>query len=165
MTSASEAGFEEVEGIVVAADPVSGSSYLLERSLAKLIDLIIACALYSFHPAIGPIAGIVYILISDGLMNGRSVGKRIIGLRVVRLDNPELPCDFKRSLVRNAMFAGLLVWYLVTSWIPYLGIVLASLAWAAVIAVEMLLIYAEEDGIRFGDQIAGTKVVKGAKLA
>lgn len=160
MTSASEAGVDEIGGVVVAADPPSGDNYLLERSLAKLIDLIISGALYSFHPALGPIAAVVYILISDGLMSGRSIGKRIIGLRVIVNDESEAPCDFKRSLVRNAMFACLIIWHLVMSWIPYLGIVLASLAWAAVIVVEMLLIYAEEDGIRFGDQIAGTKVVK-----
>ena len=131
---------------------------VLERFLAKFIDFLVMGAFFVFPAIIGPLAGITYILISDGLMGGHSIGKRIVGIRAVAMDTRE-PCDFKRSIIRNSPFAILIiVWYIV-SWIPYLGKVLFLAATLAVIGFEMLLIYTDERGARFGDRLAETVVI------
>jgi len=139
----------------------SGPAFLkadiLERFIAKLIDFLIVGALFVFPTAVGPLAGITYILISDGLKGGRSVGKRIIGLKVLSAENSSA-CDFKKSIIRNGDFGAIILWYILIGWVPYAGKLLAVIVWIAVIAIEMLLIYTDEMGSRFGDRIAGTIV-------
>ena len=105
----------------------------------------------------GPISAALYILISDGLSGGHSIGKRLVGLRVVEAEDERTLCDLKNSIIRNSIFAALIAFYLAMRLLPYFGMVLASLAWIALIAVEMLLIY--NDGQRLGDRMAGTKVL------
>lgn len=133
---------------------------VLERFLAKLIDALIVGALFAFPTFVGVLAGLTYILISDGLKDGRSIGKRIIGLKVVFLSaEGETPCDFKQSIIRNSPFALIIVWYMVVGWIPYLGKILGVAGALAVAGIEMALIYTDERGSRFGDRIANTQVV------
>ncbi len=139
-----------------AWDEESIKADILERFLAKLIDFLIVGALFAFPTIVGPLAGLTYILISDGLKGGQSVGKRIIGLKV--LSGPDsVPCDFRKSIIRNGDFGAMLLWYIIVGWIPYVGKLLTALVWMAIVALELLLIYAE--GARFGDRIAGTTVV------
>lgn len=133
--------------------------YFLERFLAKFIDFLIVGAFFAFPTAVGPMAGITYILISDGLKGGASVGKRLIGLKVVSSYDEKKPCDFKSSIIRNSVFGALIIWYLIVGWIPYIGKLFVAIVWAVVIAVEALLIYADESGARFGDRLAKTRVV------
>lgn len=132
---------------------------ILERFLAKLIDMLIVGALCAFPSAVGPVAGATYILISDGLKGGQSIGKRIIGLRVISVENPETPGDFKASILRNAVFGLLIGLWFAIGWIPYIGKAIVVVCWAAVVAVEMILIYTDDTGSRFGDRIAGSLVV------
>ncbi|MBI1912096.1 MAG: RDD family protein [Deltaproteobacteria bacterium] len=131
---------------------------VLERFLAKLIDFLIVGAFFAFPTFIGPLAGTTYILISDGLLNGQSLGKRVIGLRVVSMVTG-MPCDFKQSIIRNAIFGVLIAIYFILGWIPYLGKLLVFAAWSVVVGVEMILVYTDELGSRFGDRIAGTHVM------
>ncbi len=56
---------------------------LLLRAIAKTLDFIIIAAAAEVIPKAGFFAGLAYLLIGDGLFDGRSVGKKIIGLRVV----------------------------------------------------------------------------------
>ncbi len=131
---------------------------ILERFLAKLIDFLIVGALFVFPTLVGPLAGLTYLLISDGLKGGQSVGKRIIGLKV-RSAVDYLPCDFRKSIIRNGDFGAMLLWYMLIGWIPCAGKLLTALVWIAVVAIEILLIYTDDAGSRFGDRIAGTTVV------
>jgi uncharacterized RDD family membrane protein YckC len=133
---------------------------LLERSLAKLIDFIIAWALFYFPFPVGPIAAITYLLIVDGLKGGNSPGKRIIGLKVISLARQGAPCDFRESILRNLPFGVLILAYLIIGWIPYAGPLTVVLVALAVIAFEVMLVYNDEKGIRFGDRIADTMVVE-----
>ncbi len=132
---------------------------ILERFLAKLIDFLIAGAFFAFPSVVGPLAGVTYILISDGLRGGSSLGKRVIGLRVVMLADGGAPCDFKTSIIRNSVFGIALASFILIGWIPYLGKPLAFILLAAAVVAEMALIYTDESGSRFGDRIAGTMVV------
>lgn len=132
---------------------------ILERFLAKLIDFLIAGAFFAFPSVVGPLAGVTYILISDGLKGGGSLGKRIIGLRVVILADGGTPCDFKTSIIRNSVFGAALASFILIGWIPYLGKLLAFVLLAATVVAEAILIYTDDSGSRFGDRIAGTMVV------
>ncbi|MBI5563135.1 MAG: RDD family protein [Deltaproteobacteria bacterium] len=130
----------------------------LERLIAKFIDLLVVGAFFAFPSFIGVLAGATYILISDGLYDGRSIGKKIIGLKVV-LDGAS-PCDFRRSIIRNAEFALVILVYVVIGWIPYAGKPIAALLALAVAVVEIALMVTDDGaGARFGDRIAGTGVV------
>lgn len=143
--------------------PALRKAPVLDRFIAKLIDLLIMGAFFAFPTAIGPLAGTTYILISDGLKHGQSLGKRLIGLQAVSISTRQA-CDFKQSIIRNAVFGLLIGVYFILGWIPYVGKVLVFLAWAAVTAIEMILVYADENGARFGDRIAGTMVVDARDL-
>ncbi len=133
--------------------------YFYERFIAKFIDFLIMAGLASVPSVIGPLAGMTYILISDGLMGGQSIGKKIIGYRAVSADDRDAPCDFRMSIIRNSPFALLAGWYYLIKWIPYLGPLLAVIAWLAFLFLEVVLIYTDEESARFGDRIARTRVV------
>lgn len=133
---------------------------LLERFIAKFIDCLIVGAFFAFPSFVGILAGATYILISDGLYDGRSVGKRIIGLKTVLIEDGTTPCDFRRSIIRNAEFGALIFLYISLSWIPYAGKLIVVAASLAVAALEIGLIVTDEaSGARFGDRIAETMVV------
>jgi uncharacterized RDD family membrane protein YckC len=70
---------------------------LTKRIIAAFIDGAIVSLL---APVL--LAGFVYHLIKDGLFDGRSVGKKVMGLRVVNVDTGQ-PCDFKASAVRHGL--------------------------------------------------------------
>jgi len=76
---------------------------------------------------------IIYTLISDGLFpTGQSIGKKIMGLYVVRNDNEE-PCGIIRSIFRNMTY--------------FLGV------------IDLIFLVFRKDKRRLGDLIANTKVV------
>lgn len=134
----------------------------LERFLAKFVDFLIAGAFFAFPTFVGPLAALTYILISDGIRGGQSLGKRVIGLRAVVAETGE-PCDFKRSIIRNSPFALLIVFWFLVGWIPYLGKLLFLAAALVVGAFELVLVYTDERGARFGDRVAGTVVTVSKK--
>ncbi|MEE9614498.1 MAG: RDD family protein [Thermodesulfobacteriota bacterium] len=157
---------EREEAVEEGAEPIPyPKADLVDRFLAKFIDFLVAGALFVFPSFVGPLAGVTYILICDGLRGGGagrgggSFGKRIVGLRVVSLVREGRSCDFKESIIRNSVFAAFVAAYILLGWIPYIGKLLAFLAGMAIVATEMALVYSDDKGIRFGDSIADTMVV------
>jgi uncharacterized RDD family membrane protein YckC len=142
-----------------AAETTFEKAGLLERYVAKLVDVLIAGALFFLPPPVGPAAAITYLLISDGLKNGPSPGKRLAGLRVVSLARDGAACDFRESILRNLPLGLLVLAYIVIGWIPYIGTFSVVLVALAVVAYESMIVYNDERGIRFGDRIADTMVV------
>lgn len=129
---------------------MSTGTNLLSRTAAKGVDFILVFAIMEALPSAGWLAGVLYILISDGLMGGQSLGKKLTGLRVV---GPEgRPCDIKNSILRNAA--------------PGLGIFLFRiplLGWLLLIALvgfEFITLMGSPEGRRFGDELAGTSVIE-----
>jgi uncharacterized RDD family membrane protein YckC len=123
---------------------------LLLRAIAKTLDFIIIAAAAEVIPKAGFFAGLAYLLIGDGLFDGRSVGKKIIGLRVVSEDTGK-PCSFRDSILRNSIFG---IGYLLYK-IPWFG-------WIFIVIVtvfEFVILLGSKDGSRIGDEIAKTKVV------
>ncbi len=128
---------------------------VLNRFIAKLIDLLIVAAADKLVPPVGFLAGLAYILVADGFAGGRSVGKRLIGLQTI-LPRTREAAGFKESIVRNLPF-GLA--YLMLE-IPYIGWAMSM----AMLSVEGLLIIGNGRGRRLGDEIARTQVLDAGRL-
>lgn len=122
---------------------------LLHRVIAKFVDLLIAAALAQLLPPVGWIAAGAYLLLADGLWQGQSLGKRLIGLQV-RVESR--PGRYRESIVRNT---PIVLGYLCLG-IPYAGWLLA----AAILVGEGLLLLGSPQGQRLGDLMASTTVVE-----
>ncbi len=129
---------------------------VLNRGIAKLIDLLIVAAAGQIIVPVGFLGGLAYILIADGFAGGRSIGKRLIGLQTVLPDRREA-VGFRESIIRNLPFAVAQLAFA----IPYVGWLVAG----AIIAFEAVLILGNEQGRRLGDEVAGTQVLDAGRLA
>lgn len=127
---------------------------LLLRVFAKILDGILIAAMAEVVPKAGFYAGLSYLLISDGLFDGRSIGKFLIGLRVVTVPGNE-PCSMKESILRNApLGVGVLLYKL--PWIGWIFLVIVS-------AIEFLILLGSSTGMRLGDELAKTTVIEAAR--
>lgn len=134
----------------------------LERFVARLIDFIIVVALFEIVPKIGYFTGLAYLLIADGLFKGRSIGKMLIGIKVVVNNdiNTAAGCGFKESIFRNLPFAvGYLLFGLLKG-IPLIGWILSLVVITVIPVFEFLVMTGSEMGMRLGDEIAKTRVVE-----
>ncbi len=128
---------------------------LLNRFLAKFIDFLVIGALAKVVVfPVGSLAALTYAFIADGLFDGRSLGKKLIGLRVLNLKTGK-PCSFKDSIFRNIPI-GITVMFAL---IPILGWILLVTVGLVMILFESYLIYTDIGGIRIGDIFADTQVV------
>lgn len=124
---------------------------VLHRLIAKFIDVLIVALLYEFSSRIGFIAGMMYLLIADGFFQGKSIGKWLIGLQT-HVPARRSVCTFRESIIRNFPLAVGYFLFL----IPYLG----WLFTVAILAFECLLMVGNGQGMRIGDEMAGTQVLE-----
>ena len=123
---------------------------LLVRTVAKILDFIIIAAAAEIVPKAGFFAGLTYLLIGDGLFDGRSLGKKLAGLRVLSAGSYR-SCTFRDSILRNSLFA---VGYLVTKvfWVGWILIIIIA-------GLEFIVVLGSKDKMRIGDEIAKTIVI------
>ncbi|HKU82345.1 MAG TPA: RDD family protein, partial [Candidatus Tumulicola sp.] len=126
-------------GFVLAAARVAERTAALTPAVERIgeavaIALLVAIAFTIFFG---------YFIAFEALWNGQTVGKKALGIRVVR--DGGYPIDFGASLVRNLIRVGELI-----------------LGSYALSAVAMLL---SPENKRLGDIAAGTIVVRDARLA
>ena len=67
---------------------------LLLRIAAKVLDFILIAACIEILPRAGFFAGLAYLLLSDALFDGRSLGKRLVRLQVISSESRQ-PCSFR----------------------------------------------------------------------
>jgi hypothetical protein len=146
---------EEVRGVQSISAGVYPKAQMLNRGIARLIDLFIVAAAGQMLVPVGFLGGLAYILIADGFSGGRSIGKRLIGLQTV-LPGQREAAGFRESIIRNLPFAVAQVAFA----IPYVGWLISI----AIIAFEAVLIVGNEQGRRFGDEVAGTQVLDVGRL-
>jgi uncharacterized RDD family membrane protein YckC len=127
---------------------------VLRRVAAFVVDGLIAAALATI-PVVGVLAAALYILGRDGLMRGRSPGKRLLGLRVIKTPSRS-EADYVDSVKRNAIF----VLPDVLMAVPVLSATLAASVSVAVLAVELVFLLTDPAGMRLGDRFAGTRVTR-----
>lgn len=123
---------------------------LLHRTIARVIDILIALAFYRVIPSVGFWFGLVYLFIADGFWNGQSVGKKLLGLKVLKYSAPGT-VSFKESIVRN--FPIIIGFFLFP--IPFIGWLFLTV----VLVLEFLMILGSDQGRRIGDELAHTLVV------
>lgn len=131
-----------------------GKTDLTARAVAAFIDLLIVLGLARLPDIIGFLAAVGYLLFRDGLFEHQSVGKRLIGIRVVSCDDPGKDISFRESIIRNTTLAAAYVLFLV----PLAGWVLGTVA----LAIEGLTAMGDDRGMRVGDIIARTMTVPSA---
>ena len=147
---------EEVRGAHSVGAGIYPKAQVLNRGIAKLIDVFIVASADQMIVPVGFLAGLAYILIADGFAGGRSIGKRLIGLQTVLPDRRE-SAGFRESIIRNLPFAVAQLAFAV----PYVGWIVS----VAIMALEGVLIIGNEQGRRLGDEIAGTQVLDAGRLA
>jgi uncharacterized RDD family membrane protein YckC len=87
---------------------VAGEHYELatwpQRIVAKSIDLVVVVIIFvvgeTIFPSTGYLASTVYLFSGNGLLLGRSIGKRIVGLRVIDARHGR-PISMVQDLVRH----------------------------------------------------------------
>jgi uncharacterized RDD family membrane protein YckC len=126
----------------------------LARLVGKAADLIVAMSLWHIPGAAGVCAALFYLLMCDGFPGGRSPGKVLTGLKVVRIDRDGM--DFTASLMRNLPVAAPFLLYL----LPVIGLFLAYTVGIAILLIETYLGFYDPDGQRAGDTFAETLVVE-----
>ena len=119
-------------GLMFAGSIVLGFSGLLNE--ARMVALIIASNILVF---------VGYPVLMETLTRGRTIGKLVFGLRVVRDDGG--PVTFRQALART----------LVALAVEWPGLVLAPVTWLVTIAVMI----ASPRSKRLGDHAAGTIVI------
>ncbi len=108
--------------------------------LAWLIDGLVMVGVCVLLGRLGWVVSVLYILLRDGLFDGQSVGKRIIGLKVVAHE-VQRPCTAPDSFVRNVL------WML-----PIVNVVMG------VTGLHYLL--HDPHGRHWGDRLADTRVIR-----
>jgi uncharacterized RDD family membrane protein YckC len=153
------------------AAPAAGKADLGKRIIAAIIDAIpaiLVSIVFGMIPFIGGIIGGLlaagWWLVRDGLdlefADKRSLGKKIMKLRPVRLDGQ--PMTLEVSIKRNLPLAFYCVGYLL--WIvPVLGHIVSIpifIIGGLVGLIEGVLVLTDGEGRRWGDKLAGTKVIE-----
>ena len=140
-----------------------GSPYpkadLTLRGLARAADFTLAWIVAQSAPQVGPLLAAFYLLVADGLMSGQSVGKRIFGVRTVVVTRRS-PAGWHESVLRNAPFALVAVFYAVPLLWPVLFVV-----GLPIVGFEAYMIFTDRLGIRIGDIFADTQVVDAKVLS
>ena len=131
---------------------------VFNRFAAKAIDLVILAAIYfivkAFWFPLGGVAAALYAAVQDSFGMGQSVGKKIIGLRVIE-DQSGLACSSYHSLLRNAPLVILLLF----SQVPVLWAFTLFLT-APVLILEIYLVQMVDVGVRLGDVMGNTLVIE-----
>ena len=145
-----------------------GAAFATSKTMGSGVASSLVPSLVSF---IGSLISLGYILGRDIVAGGRSLGKQVQGIQVVTVAGA--PIGLMDSVRRNAPFAigaafGVLSAAL--GLIPCLGTIvncmlsplyfLGILVTLGVAIFEMIKISQDPDGIRMGDQFAGTRVVR-----
>lgn len=154
----------EPPSAAVAVAGVEGSPYpkaaLLPRFVARASDLVLSFLLSGISEKAGVLAGLLYLLVADALMQGQSIGKRIAGVKVVHVPTRS-PADVRHSMVRNAPFALAFLFSTVSLW----GWLLFVLIGLPLILFEAYMVYTDALGVRLGDIFADTQVIDAKVVA
>ena len=146
------------DATLTKADPV-------KRIIAFVIDAV-ASMIVGFIPFVGGIIGALYMLLRDALpieaLEYKSIGKKLLKLSVVNIEDPTSKIDYAASAKRNWMFAlgPMMMFFL---YIPILGWIIDILIVIAVfilIIIEIIKTFSDEKGVRLGDKLAGTMVIE-----
>ena len=140
------------------ADPV-------KRIIAFIIDAV-ASMIVGFIPLVGGIIGALYMLLRDALpieaLEYQSIGKKLLKLSVVNTEDPAAKVDYAISAKRNWMFAlgPIMLFFLFIPIIGWIIDILLGIAVFILVIIEIVKLFTDEKGLRWGDKMAGTMVIE-----
>ncbi len=140
------------------ADPV-------KRIIALIIDAV-ASMLVGLIPLVGGIIGALYMLLRDALpieaLEYKSIGKKLLKLSVVNIEDPTSKIDYAASAKRNWMFAlgPIMLFFLFIPIIGWIIDILIGIVVFVLAIIEIIKIFSDEKGVRLGDKMAGTMVIE-----
>ena len=111
-----------------------------QRVSAWAIDALMVIGIAALFHVWGWIATTAYWLFRDGLFESQSVGKRLIGLKVVRSAGGD-HCTFRDSFIRNVLWV-----------VPVVNVLMAL--------TGLYALFNDPDGRHWGDRLAETRVVR-----
>jgi uncharacterized RDD family membrane protein YckC len=148
------------------------AAYFIGIMLSFLVSII--CALFPIvSKAISlSIIMVIYLLVRDYLFSGRGIGKNLVGLQVV--DSRFMrPAQLKQSVIRNMswllpfvvlsitqMLALIIPWVWINQVISEAVHILGAVYCMVMFPMEAYKAYYRADGLRLGDELAGTRVVE-----
>ncbi len=140
------------------ADPV-------KRIIAFIIDAV-ASMIVGFIPLVGGIIGALYMLLRDALpieaLEYKSIGKKLMKISVVNTQDPTSKVDYGMSAKRNWMFAlgPIMLFFLFIPIIGWIIDILLGIAVLIIVIIEIVKLFTNEKGLRWGDKMAGTMVIE-----
>lgn len=146
------------EATLTKADPV-------KRIIAFVIDAV-ASMIVGFIPLVGGIIGALYMLFRDALpieaLEYKSIGKKLLKLSVVNIEDPTSKIDYAASAKRNWMFAlgPIMMFFFFIPILGWLLNILIGIAALILCIIEIIKIFSDDKGIRLGDKMAGTMVIE-----
>lgn len=124
------------------------------RLIAKSIDIgLVIIGAVAYYP-MGLILGIIYLMISDSLYEGQSIGKRLMGFGVISLVDGT-PCSAKQSFIRNLPFTVPLILLV----FPFWGWILSAIFAMPLAMMEVYYLFRDNSPHRLGDIMADTTVI------
>ncbi len=140
------------------ADPI-------KRIIAFVIDAV-ATMIVGFIPFVGGIIGALYMLLRDALpieaLEYQSIGKKLLKLSVVKTEDPTVKVDYAMSAKRNWMFAlgPIMLFFLFIPIIGWIIDILLGIAVFILVIIEIVKLFTDDKGLRWGDKMAGTMVIE-----
>lgn len=124
---------------------------VLIRTISKILDIVLIAAVMEILPKSGFFAGLIYLLIGDGLFEGSSIGKKIVGIKVLS-KKTNISCNFRDSILRNSIL-GVGFLFCKIGWIGWI-------IFFIFLVFEFIILIGSSEKMRIGDEIAGTIVVE-----
>lgn len=136
--------------------PTYKKANLTNRFIAHIIDAaIMVGGMFLFY-----VPGIVYAFIKDGLMNGQSIGKKMMGIMVINVDTNE-PCSILNSAGRQLpmliLSAIIGIISMKSNGEDNVGIVIVFIG-ISILILDIVLISGEK-GMTIKDFLSGTQVI------
>jgi hypothetical protein len=151
-----------------------------KRGVALLIDVgvsYLVAMVVQFIPFVNNflnpnVTMVLFLLCRDFLFRGRGIGKNFMGLQVVDVSTGEA-CNLLQSVQRNVIWLAPFLVLLVANTvfktlpIPWLNESVTNIVdivgmvyCAIVLPMEAYRVYSRPDGIRIGDEMAGTAIIE-----
>jgi hypothetical protein len=139
-----------------------------------VIGLILQVVPFLVHFVTLSMTWALLLLVRDWFFEGRGIGKNLMGLQVIDI-RTGAPCSLRQSIMRNIVilgpFAVLQVISIILPFVPIAWLTegikgminaVGMVYLAIMMPVECYRAYSRDDGLRFGDQFAGTAIVDAA---
>ncbi len=124
------------------------------RIMAKMIDFSIVFFLIVLFGPPGILLGATYLVLSDSLFEGQSIGKKIFGFKVIDLETAK-PCSLNQSFIRNSFF----IFPTLLCLGGFIGVILGFLTFTVSTIFEAHFIKYSSSFKRLGDTLANTTVL------